>query len=107
MTLFLLLAFGLSWVLWLPLVFGEWNTLLLVAGAFGPFLAGVPGTNTGYRPIACAAVGTGPGVARRKNSGAVCRLQWYTCSQPSFPCHRTIGQVVFDKFLRGQQAVSQ
>jgi membrane protease YdiL (CAAX protease family) len=39
--LFLLLAFGLSWVIWLPIVIGDWNTLLLVLGAFGPFLAGV------------------------------------------------------------------
>lgn len=36
---FLLLAFGISWIAWLPLLFGEWSTPLLVVGAFGPFVA--------------------------------------------------------------------
>lgn len=37
--LFLLLAFGISWIAWLPLLFGEWSTPVLVAGVFGPFAA--------------------------------------------------------------------
>jgi membrane protease YdiL (CAAX protease family) len=39
--LFLLLAFGISWIVWLPLLIGEWSDPLLVVGAFGPFAAAV------------------------------------------------------------------
>lgn len=37
--LFLLLAFGTSWIAWLPLLFGTWSTPVLIVGAFGPFAA--------------------------------------------------------------------
>jgi hypothetical protein len=39
--LFLLVAFGISWIVWLPLLIGEWSDPLLVVGAFGPFAAAV------------------------------------------------------------------
>jgi membrane protease YdiL (CAAX protease family) len=39
LRLFLLLAFGISWIAWLPLLLGGWNTPVLIVGAFGPFAA--------------------------------------------------------------------
>lgn len=39
--LFLALALGISWIIWIPLLLGSYSTPVLIAGAFGPFLAGI------------------------------------------------------------------